>query len=64
MLALVMVPQATAKIWRRVNPDVAVDRVQPERHVIALMSSRIAETLGSASAVVKRLTRLPRSGAA
>jgi AcrR family transcriptional regulator len=42
ILALVMLPQATAKIWRRLNPDMAVDRAQLERHVLALITHGLA----------------------
>jgi len=42
ILAVVMVPQATARIWRRVNPDAAIDRSELERHVMALMMHGLA----------------------
>jgi AcrR family transcriptional regulator len=42
ILALVMLPQATAKIWRRVNPTLAFDRSMLERHVTALLMHGIA----------------------
>jgi AcrR family transcriptional regulator len=37
MLALVMLPQAVARTWRRVNPDAVTDRAGLERHVLALL---------------------------
>jgi len=42
ILALVMLPQATAKIWRRINPMLALDRATMERHVTALLMHGIA----------------------
>ena len=42
ILALVMLPQATAKIWRRVNPSLTLDRATLERHVTALLMQGIA----------------------
>jgi AcrR family transcriptional regulator len=37
ILALVMLPQATDKIWRRINPGLALDRQALERHVTQLL---------------------------
>jgi len=37
ILALVMLPQATARIWHEVNPKASVDRAHLERHVMGLM---------------------------
>jgi AcrR family transcriptional regulator len=37
ILALVMLPQATGKLWARVNPGTSFDRATLERHVIALL---------------------------
>jgi len=37
ILALVMLPQATSKIWHRINPKLAFDRPGLERHVNALL---------------------------
>ncbi len=37
LMALVMMPIATARIWRRVNPDAVLDRPRLERHVMALV---------------------------
>jgi AcrR family transcriptional regulator len=49
ILALVMLPRATAKIWRRVNPTVNLDRTALERHVTALLMHGIAgRTAGAA----------------
>ena len=42
ILALVMLPQATAKIWRRINPTLTLDRATLERHVLALLMHGIA----------------------
>jgi AcrR family transcriptional regulator len=42
ILALVMLPQATARIWHRVNPDITMDRAALERHVLALVTHGIA----------------------
>jgi TetR/AcrR family transcriptional regulator len=43
MLALVMVPQATAKVWRKLNPTRTLDRTALERHVTALLMRGIAD---------------------
>ncbi|WP_133666803.1 TetR/AcrR family transcriptional regulator [Paraburkholderia sp. BL10I2N1] len=37
ILALVMLPQATGKIWQRVNPGTSFDRATLERHAVALL---------------------------
>jgi hypothetical protein len=37
ILALVMLPQATGKLWARVNAGASFDRATLERHVIALL---------------------------
>lgn len=37
ILALVMVPQATGRLWKRVNPQVNLDPVVLERHVTGLL---------------------------
>jgi len=42
MLALVMLPQAVAGTWQRVNPEVAVDRAGLERHVLGLVMAGLA----------------------
>ena len=42
ILALVMLPQATAKIWRRINPTLTLDRATLEEHVTALLMQGIA----------------------
>ncbi len=49
ILALVMLPQATAKIWRRVNPSLTLDRATLERHVIALLMHGIADGKAAAA---------------
>ncbi|NML31894.1 TetR/AcrR family transcriptional regulator [Paraburkholderia antibiotica] len=38
VLALVMLPQATAKIWQRLNPRASFGRASLERHVVALLT--------------------------
>jgi AcrR family transcriptional regulator len=52
ILALVMLPQATAKIWRRINPTLTLDRAALEQHVSALLMHGIA---GRPSAAAGRL---------
>ena len=42
ILALVMLPQATAKIWRHINPTLTLDRAALERHVSGLLMHGIA----------------------
>jgi AcrR family transcriptional regulator len=42
ILALVMLPRATAKIWQRVNPTYRLDRTALERHVTTLLMHGIA----------------------
>jgi AcrR family transcriptional regulator len=42
ILALVMLPQATAKIWHRINPTLTLDRAALEQHVTALLMHGIA----------------------
>lgn len=42
MLALVMLPQAVAQTWRRVQPDVSIDRAGLERHVLSLVMHGLA----------------------
>jgi AcrR family transcriptional regulator len=42
ILALVMLPQATAKIWRRINSTLPLDRATLEQHVTALLMQGIA----------------------
>jgi AcrR family transcriptional regulator len=37
ILALVMLPQATSKIWHRIHPTLSLDRAGLERHVNALL---------------------------
>jgi len=58
ILALVMLPQATAKIWRLINPTLTLDRAMLEQHVTALLLHGIA---GRAPAVAGCLQhRKPR----
>jgi AcrR family transcriptional regulator len=58
VLALVMLPQATAKIWRRINPSLTIDRTMLERHVCGLLLHGIA---GSARASRNARPRKSRS---
>jgi AcrR family transcriptional regulator len=51
ILALVMLPQATARIWRRINPTLTLDRATLQRHVTGLLMHGIA---GHASARAAR----------
>jgi AcrR family transcriptional regulator len=44
LMALVMLPLATARIWRRVNPDAVVDRPRLERHVMGLVMHGLTAT--------------------
>jgi AcrR family transcriptional regulator len=37
ILALVMLPQATSRIWQRIDPTLSLDRAKLERHVNALL---------------------------
>jgi AcrR family transcriptional regulator len=48
VLALVMLPQATAKIWQRLNPHTSFDRATLERHVVALLTHGMSATAMSA----------------
>jgi AcrR family transcriptional regulator len=42
ILAIVMLPQASAKIWRRIHPAVSLERATLERHVIGLLMHGMA----------------------
>lgn len=42
LMAVVMLPLATARTWRRVNPEIVVDRPRLERHVMALVMRGLA----------------------
>ncbi|MGF6416245.1 AcrR family transcriptional regulator [Paraburkholderia sp. MM5482-R2] len=44
VLALVMLPQATARIWQRLNPRTSFDRATLERHVVALLAQGMTAT--------------------
>ncbi|MBB5507910.1 TetR/AcrR family transcriptional regulator [Paraburkholderia atlantica] len=44
VLALVMLPQATARIWQRLNPRSSFDRATLERHVVALLTQGMSAT--------------------
>jgi len=58
ILALVMLPQATAKIWHRINPKLTFDRAELERHVNALLMHGITgQPAVAASRARKRSTR-------
>jgi len=54
ILALVMLPQATSRIWHRIHPGFKLDRVMLERHVSALLMNGIA---GPAAAAPARRAR-------
>jgi len=54
ILALVMLPQATARIWREVNPSVTVDRAHLERHVTALVMHGLASESAPRAAKPRR----------
>ena len=43
ILGLVMLPQAAAKIWNRINPTLKLDRAGLERHVTALLMHGLAK---------------------
>ncbi len=49
ILALVMLPQATSRIWQRINPTLKLDRAMLERHVGALLMHGIATRTANAS---------------
>jgi len=59
VLALVMLPQASAKIWRRINPSLALDRAMLERHVCALLLHGIASPERKTKAARPGKTRRP-----
>jgi AcrR family transcriptional regulator len=42
ILGLVMLPQAVAKIWQQVNPDLTLEPAMLERHVAALLMHGLA----------------------
>jgi AcrR family transcriptional regulator len=44
VLALVMLPQATARIWQHLNPRTSFDRATLERHVVALLTQGMNAT--------------------
>ena len=52
ILALVMLPQATMKIWRRLHQPASFDRANLERHVIALLFHGLSGDLAPAASVV------------
>ncbi|MCC8395896.1 TetR/AcrR family transcriptional regulator [Paraburkholderia sp. MMS20-SJTR3] len=61
VLGLVMLPQATAKIWQRLDPHASFERATLERHVVALLTHGIsggpAPTPPAASRRAKRPAR-------
>jgi len=58
ILALVMLPQAAAKIWERVHPTLKFERAGLERHVHALlMTGLVGTALGRSTASSKRSKR-------
>ena len=42
LLALVMLPQAVARTWQRLNPEATIDRASLERHVLTLLIEGLA----------------------
>ena len=60
ILALVILPQATGKIWQRVNPGFSFDRATLERHVVGLlmhgMSGKPAQVTAARARRAKRKT--------
>lgn len=50
ILALVMLPQATGKIWRRIHPTMSLDRAALGRHVTGLLMKGIAGGAGTDAA--------------
>ena len=66
ILALVMLPQATAKLWQRLNQPASFDRANVERHVMALLVHGLSGNVASAASTVRALrarttpTRGPR----
>ncbi len=57
IMALVMMPLATARSWRRVNPDALVDRPRLERHVMGLVMHGLAGTTPARAARPLRSTK-------
>jgi AcrR family transcriptional regulator len=53
ILALVMLPQATAKIWQRLHLSGSFDRTNLKRHVIALLLYGLRGNLTQASSVTR-----------
>jgi AcrR family transcriptional regulator len=51
VLALVMLPQATAKIWQRLNPLASLDRATLERHVVALLTQGMSVAAATSAQV-------------
>ena len=66
ILALVMLPQATAKLWQRLNQPASFDRANVERHVMALLvhglSGNLATAASTARAAHARTTPARRPG--
>ncbi|WP_429483570.1 TetR/AcrR family transcriptional regulator [Paraburkholderia youngii] len=54
VLALVMLPQATARIWQRLNPRSSFDRATLERHVVALLTQGMSATTAVKTSVRAR----------
>jgi AcrR family transcriptional regulator len=54
ILALVMLPLATSRIWHRINPSLTLDRAVIERHVTALLMHGIAGTAAGPGRRVRR----------
>ena len=54
IIALVMLPQATSKIWQRLQLSASFDRVNLERHVTALLVHGLCGNRSPAASVVPR----------
>jgi AcrR family transcriptional regulator len=56
MLGMVMLPLATAKSWRRINPDMdfALDRPRLESHVLTLLMHGLGGTAAARAAPARR----------
>jgi AcrR family transcriptional regulator len=66
ILAVVMLPQATAKIWQRIHPGLAMDRTVLARHVAGLLMNGLAGHAALAAggnAMADATTRSRRRGA-
>ncbi len=58
ILALVMLPQATAKLWKRLNQPASFDRANLERHVTALLFHGLCGNLVPAASAARKVRAL------